>query len=290
MILVVGATGLLGAEICRLLTERGHRTRAMTRPSSSAEKITRLRSMGVELAQGDLKDPVSLQSACAGARAVISTASSTISKNAGDSIESVDRDGQLALISAAERAGVQHFVYVSFADLPADFPLQAAKREVEERLKRAALTYTILRPTNFMEIWLGPHLGFEPKEGRARIFGAGLGKTSWISFLDVAQFAAESIDNPAARNRSIDLGGPEALSQMDVVRIFEEELDRSIDVQHVPEAALEAQLASATDSLQASLAGLALATARGCSIQMDSVLKEFPVRLTSVRDYARRQA
>lgn len=288
MILVVGATGTLGMEICRLLQERGRPTRAIVRPGSSPEKVDRLRALGATIAAGDLKDPASLQQACAGIRTVISTASATISRREGDSIESVDRDGQLALISAAERSGVRDFVYVSFVEMTTDFPVQDAKRAVEQRLRRSSLGYTILRPANFMEVWLSPHLGFDPMQGRARIFGSGEAKVSWISFRDVAQFAVASVENPAAQNRIIDLGGPEALSPLEVVRIFEEELGQSISVEHVPEAALEAQRASAADSLQASLAGLALSTARGSPVPMESTLREFPVRLTTVREYARR--
>jgi hypothetical protein len=77
------------------------------------------------------------------------------------------------------RAGMQEFVYVSFADMAVDFPLQAAKRLVEERLMRSLLGSTILRPTNFLEVWLGPHLGFDPvgdrfgSSARARPASAG---------------------------------------------------------------------------------------------------------------------
>lgn len=288
MILVVGATGAVGREVCRLLVERGHEVRALVRPGSGGDPLEQLRQTGAEIVHGDLKDSASLDAACRGARAIVSTASSTISRQPGDSIESVDRDGQLALVESAERAGAGHFVYVSFAELSADFPLQRAKRAVEDRLMRSKLAYTILRPANFMEVWLGPHLGFEPLEGRVRVFGSGEAPVSWISLANVAQFAVEAIDSSAARNRVIDLGGPEAISPLDVVRIFEAALGRPIQVQHVPEEALQGQLASASDSLQASLAGLALATARGCIIPMDETLRSFPIRLTSVHEYAQR--
>lgn len=288
MILVVGATGVLGTEICRLLVEHGQPTRGLVRPGSSPEKVGRLQALGAAAVVGDLKDPASLPRACAGVHTIISTASSTISRSEGDSIESVDRDGQLALIAAAEQAGVRHFIYISFVEMTTDFPVQDAKRAVEQRLMRSSLAHTILRPANFMEVWLGPHLGFDPLHGQVRIFGSGEAKVSWISFRDVAEFAVMAVGNPAAHGRVLDLGGPEALSPLEVVRIFEEELGRSVEVQHVPEAALQAQRASAGDSLQASLAGLALSTARGSAVPMDATLREFPVRLTTVRDYARR--
>lgn len=290
MILVAGATGSLGTEVCRLLLERGLTVRAMVRRSSRRERVDRLRELGAALVEADLKDGASLDDACRGAATIVSTASSTISRGEGDSIESVDRDGQLALVDAAERAEARHEVFVSFAPMSVDFPLQRAKRAVEDRLTHSSLEYTILRPANFMEVWLGPHLGFAPRQGQARIFGAGTAPVSWISVFDVARFVVASVDNPAAKNRVIELGGPAAVSPLDVVRAFEEIHGNSVAVTHVPEPAIEAQLASATDTLQASLAGLALSTARGCRIPMDDTVREFPVRLTSVREYAARQA
>src|SRR5689334_8536926 len=56
MILVAGATGLVGSEVCQRLIRRGERVRALVRATSSREKVEALRSSGVELFVGDLKD------------------------------------------------------------------------------------------------------------------------------------------------------------------------------------------------------------------------------------------
>src|SRR5688572_27876937 len=98
MHLIVGATGLLGGEICRLLAEQGRPVRALVRNTSDPEKAGRLKASGADVVRGDLKDRASLDAACRGARVVCSTASSTLSRQAGDSIDSVDRQGQLNLI------------------------------------------------------------------------------------------------------------------------------------------------------------------------------------------------
>jgi uncharacterized protein YbjT (DUF2867 family) len=90
MILVVGATGLVGSEVCQRLIRRGEPVRALVRATSSKEKIEALRSSGVELCVGDLKEPLSIVDACRGVDAVISTASSTLSRQPGDSIHFVD--------------------------------------------------------------------------------------------------------------------------------------------------------------------------------------------------------
>jgi uncharacterized protein YbjT (DUF2867 family) len=285
--LVVGATGLLGSKICRLLAAEGKSARALVRPTSDQNKVAQLETLKVEIAGGDLKDPSSLDAACRGVNVVISTASSTLSRQEGDSIQTVDLEGQLNLIDAAKAAHVSRFVLISFPQVDVGFPLQAAKRRVEEHLKSSALTYTILQPTFFMEVWLSPALGFDTANAKAQIYGSGENKISWISYKDVAKFAVASLDNTEARNAVIELGGPEALSPLEVVRAFEELQGRKFNVQHVPEEALREQRESASDPLQQSFAGLMLYYSRGNIIDMRKTLQKFPVRLTSIRDYVR---
>jgi NADH dehydrogenase len=291
MNLIVGATGTLGGEICRLLAEQGKAVRALVRETSNSEKVERLRGMGAEVVRGDLKDRASLEAACHRASAVVSTASSTLSRQEGDSIESVDRQGQLNLIETAEEAGVKHFVLISFPNVDINFPLQSAKRAVEDRLRRGRMTYTILQPTFFTEVWLSPALGFDPAHATTQIYGGGHNKISWISFQDVARFAVAALDNPQARNAVIKLGGPDALSPLEVVRLAEQAVGKNVVVQHVPEEALRAQHAAATDSLQQSFAGLMLYYARGDTIDMAETLRTLPVQhLKSVREYLRATA
>jgi uncharacterized protein YbjT (DUF2867 family) len=275
--LVVGATGLVGREVCRLLAERGRPVRALVRSSSDPDKVAELRELGAELVQGDLKDPASLVSACAGAETVFSTATSTISRGEGDTIESVDRQGQLDLVDAAESAGVGRFVFVSFTEMDPDSPLQRAKRAVEQRAHASSMTATILRPTYFTEVWLSPAVGFDAANAQAQIFGSGENPLSWVSLRDVARTTVEA----PAESAVIEFGGPEALSQLEVVEIFEQETGRSFALQHVPAEVLEAQAQGAADPLEQTFAALMLATTR--------VRPVAPAggELTSVRDFAR---
>src|ERR1700755_2959893 len=97
MILVIGASGVLGMEICRRARGEQHDVRALVRKSTAPERIAQLEAAGVKLVYGDLKDASSLERACAGVDQVISTASSTQSRAEGDSIETVDLQGQLSL-------------------------------------------------------------------------------------------------------------------------------------------------------------------------------------------------
>jgi len=286
-VLVVGATGILGTTICSQLIAANKKVKGLVRSTSDPVKVNALEQMGVETVVGDLKEPASLQNAFKDVGAVISTASSTLSRAEGDSIDTVDRQGQINAVQAAEDAGVDHFIFISFLDSPESFPLQDAKREVEKKLASGKMKYTILRPTFFREIWLGPHLGFDAANHKATIYGHGANKISWIAVNDVAAFAVASLDNEAALNRTIDLGGPVALSPLEVVKIFEEQSGQRFELQHVPEEVLRAQKDSATDALQQSFTGLMLTYAAGAEVPMDETLEQFSLRLSSVNDYSR---
>jgi len=286
MNLIVSGTGALGLETCRLLAARGDPIRALVRATSNPDKTVELKGLGAELATGDLKDPASLMAACKGVGTVISTATSVHSHETGDSIDTVDRQGQLALVEAAEAAGVKHFVLISFPPVDIEFPLQSAKRAVEDRLRRSRMSYTILQSTFFTEVWLSPALGFDPANAKAQIYGSGLHKISWISVQDVARFAVAALDPGRAANTTVQLGGPDALSPLEAVRLAEQVAGKPVAVQHVPEEALRAQHTAASDSLQRSFAGLMLYYAKGDVIDMADTLRTFPIQpLTSVRGY-----
>src|SRR5215470_17196228 len=264
-VLVVGATGVLGMEVCRQLAAAGKKVKGLVRISSQKEKVNGLHELGVETVPGDMKDPQSLYQAFQHVDAIISTATSTISHQEGDSIETVDLAGQLNVAEAADAAGVQRVVLISFPPYPPltpEFPLQSAKRAVENRLKSKNFTYTILQPTYFMDIWLGPALGFDCVRAKAVIYGEG-------------------------QNAVIQLGGPDNLSILDAVGIFEQESGQTFELQNVPDEALRAQMAAAPDSLRKAFSGLMIGLNEVGTIDMKETLRNFPIQLTSLREYAR---
>lgn len=289
MILIVGATGMVGGEICRLLSHEGKPARGLVRTTSDHFKVEGLKKLGVEVVIGDLRDRASLENACKGIKAVITTASAMPhSYQPGENdIKSVDSEGQVNLVEAARTAGVKHFIYTSFT-MDNEFPLRNAKRGVENHLKSSGMTYTILRPGYFMETWLSPSVGFDAANAKAQIYGSGEKPISWISFLDVARFAVACLDNPATLNATLDIGGPEALSQLEMVKIFEDAAGREFELQFVPEEALEAQQKASADPMQQSFTGLMRWYAQGDPINMQEILKAFPIELTKVHDYAER--
>jgi NADH dehydrogenase len=287
MILVVGATGLLGSEICQRLRARGLAVRAMVRQSADADRLEALRNAGVSFCWGDLKDTSSLREACFGVEAVISSASSTFSRQEGDSIETVDRAGQLSLIDAARSAGVDHFTFVSIPrNMLRESPLTRAKAEVARALADNGIGYTILAANYFMEIWLSPALGFDYGQRKVVLFGDGRALISWVSYKDVAELAVRSHLTPDARNRTLDVGGPQDLSPLEVVRIFEKVLGVPFERQFVPEEALLAQLENVSDPLSETFVKLRLEYVHGCPMNTSETLRLMPMELTSVAQYA----
>lgn len=291
--LVVGATGMVGGEVCRLLASAGKHVRALVRPTSNLEKVRALQALGVETVQGDLRNRESLEAACAGVEALVTTASSMpFAYVPGENdIRTTDLDGSIRLIDAARAAKVRHFVYTSIsANMNLDFPTGNAKRAVEQNLMRSGMTYTILRPSFFMEVWLSPAVGFDVGAGRVMIYGTGHQPVAWIAAPDVAHFAVASLENPAAVNAVLELGGPANLSPLEVVDVFERTTARTLERQFVPAEALAERQRGATDPMQQSFAALMRCVAAGDLIDMRATLKAFPLQLTSVEEYAHRLA
>jgi NADH dehydrogenase len=277
MILVAGATGDLGGRITRGLLGRGEAVRILVRPG---REVAELVALGAEPVTGDLKDAGSLAPACEGADVVVTTANSAL-RGGEDTVETVDRQGNRALIDAAAAAGAGRFVFVSAFGAGPHSPLEflRAKGETEEHLRASGIPATILQPDLFMEVWipavvLGPALAGQP----VVVVGEGTRKHSFVSAADVAAFAVAAVDHPEPRDRVIPIGGPQALSWRDVVGEMERMLGRSLEVQSV---------APGTDVPGLIPVILELLTATDLYdsvIDMDEPCRTFGVRLTPVAE------
>ena len=288
MILVVGATGLLGSDICRRLRTRGRPVRGLVRPGSP--KIPMLRDLGVVIGEGVLRARESLDAACDGVAAIVSTATAMGSKDRSLSLRSVDYDGQLRLVDVARAHAVPTFVYLSLSpNLRATAPLVRYKRAVERALRTSGMRWTALQPSVYMDVWLSSLLGWDHIVGRATVFGPGTAPVSWIAAADVAEHAVRAIDDERLLNVEVPLGGPEPLSPNEVVRVFEQVSGRPYRVRRVPRPLLTllAPIAGLFDEGIASGMGLGAQSARGDPI--DSPLqRELALPLTTVREYAMR--
>jgi hopanoid-associated sugar epimerase len=110
-ILVTGAAGFLGSHITRQLVARGADVRVLLRPSSNNRAIA---DLPLEYMTGDLRDAASLDRALAGVQRVFHVAADyrLWSKRSQDIYDS-NVGGTKNLVTAAERAGVEQFIYTS---------------------------------------------------------------------------------------------------------------------------------------------------------------------------------
>src|SRR5919112_5005528 len=108
MILIAGSTGMLGGIIARKLLEQGHSVRILVRPGSAYAGLV---DLGAEPVLGDLKEPDTLGAALHGVDSVITTANSAL-RGGADTVETVDREGNLNLIEAAQPTSVRQFIFI----------------------------------------------------------------------------------------------------------------------------------------------------------------------------------
>ena len=288
MNLVIGATGLLGAEICTQLRKAGEPVRGLVRQGSPRAQL--LRDLGVDLVIGDLRNRGDVELACRGVRAVISTATAMGSKDKSLTLRDIDLVAQLRLVEVAKRAGVEHFVFVSASPMlqPAA-PLIRYKRAVEQAVRASGMRWTILRPSVFMEVWLSSMLGWDIAAGTARVFGPGDAPMSWISIADVAAYAVRSLSDVRLVNQVLPLGGPEAVAPNDVVKMFSEVSGRPFRAAHVPLAVLR-YLGPVIGLFNEGVAsGMSMGAQTAGGDVIDSPLqRDIGLPLTSLRDYAAR--
>lgn len=293
MILVVGATGLLGGQITQLLRKQGKDVRVLLRHNSPAEVMAgqgmataprTLLDAGASPVYGDLKDRASLTAALQGVDTVITTANSSM-RSGADTVDSVDRAGNRNLIEAAKAAGVRQFIFVSFlgADPHSPVPLFQAKAETEALLAASGLPYTVLAPNYFVESWAGMVVGI-PLQAHVPVtlVGSGERQHSLISMADVAQFAGAVVGHPAALNQRLALGGPGPVTWRGVVETFGQVLGQPLPLQFV---APGQPIAGLPDMVPGVLAAM---ETYDSPIPMEETARTFGVQLTPLETTVRR--
>jgi uncharacterized protein YbjT (DUF2867 family) len=223
-----------------------------------------MRAWGVEIVRGDLTVHSSLPAACAGSETVVASATA-IGRMLGGAkkpgIHEVDEIGTSALVEAAESAGVERFVYVSYAGVDASLgmPLERAKSAIESRLARSPMRRVVVQPDAFQDIHLAPMGRFDVQAGTASVFGRGDTERRWIATEDVAALVA-AVALEADPPDTIAIGGPEAISRNEAVAIAETLTGRQFKVQRMPRALtrLGMRLLDRPSPAMASIFGLGL--------------------------------
>lgn len=291
LILVAGGTGTLGGTIARRLLEQQRGVRVMTR---HPDRAAALGAAGAEIVQADLRDPASLGRACTGVTHVITTANAFMGRGS-DSVAAVDEAGNRNLIDAARQAGARQFVYTSAlvrqVFLAVDY--FAAKVRTEEYLRRSGMPWTILRPTAFMETW-ARMLG-EPvlQQGKTTIFGSGTLPINFVAVDDVAAVAVMTLDRADALNAVVEIGGPENLTQLEVVEVFERLAGKRVKRSHMPVwlmRVLPPLLRPFNPVVARQIQAGSVTATTPQSFDASGMLKRYPIAQTRLDDWAARFA
>jgi NADH dehydrogenase len=218
--------------ITRGLLTRGKDVRILVREGRSYAPLV---AAGATPVIGDLKERASLDAACRDIETVVTTATAII-RQPPDTLESVDDAGYRNLIEAAKAAGVKHFVFTSALGSSPDSPLPLLRIKAlnEKRLRESGMTYTILMPNLYIEVSAAIFVAAPLAQGKpVTLVGEASHRHSMVSMRDAASFAIAAVDNPAARNATIVIGGPRAVSWSDIVASAESIVGRKIETRSV---------------------------------------------------------
>ncbi len=195
-ILVFGATGQQGGSVAAALLKAGWPVRALVRDPSS-EKAQALSKAGVELVKGDLADEASMDAAMKGVHGVFSVQPSSPDPRYGISDEDEVRFG-VTIADLAVKNGIGHLVYTSVGavtDEPSGMGHFDSKMRIEDHIRTLPITYTIVRPTSFMEILVMPGFGLD--QGSFSFFMKRDQKMQFLAVSDIGKYVAAIFADPA---------------------------------------------------------------------------------------------
>jgi NADH dehydrogenase len=214
-VLVTGAAGFVGTRVCRQLTQRGSRVRALVR--SPAKAAERLAPMPVDLHVGDIRDAAVMQRAMQGCDAVVHLAAIAIERR-GQTYEDVNAHGTERVLRAMHTAGVRRLVHMSqnFAASSSPHRFLRSKGLAEDAVRASGTDWTVLCPSvifgsedEFVNVLarlvrLSPFLYPLP--------GGGVARFQPVAVDDVARVIATALgDNDTIRG-AYGLGGPAQLT------------------------------------------------------------------------------
>jgi uncharacterized protein YbjT (DUF2867 family) len=229
VILVSGATGLVGGEVLRLLAERGVSARALVR---SREKAAALARSGVEPVVADFAEPETLAPALRGV-----TRALLVSHHDLRQVEL-----QRNFVQAARREGGVHVVKLSGLATAPGSRSQSGRwhAETEAEIRDAGLPWTFLHPPYFMQNILRA----APAIAAQGVLTAAMrdGRVAMVDARDVAAVAAAALTGEGHAGQTHVITGPEALSHADVAGVLSKAVGAPITYRDVPLDDLRAQL------------------------------------------------
>ncbi|WP_221569325.1 NmrA/HSCARG family protein [Alkalihalobacillus sp. TS-13] len=223
-ILVLGATGKQGGAVARKLLADGWSVRAVSRhPDQPAAQ--ELQKKGATVVQANMDNQQSLLEAMRGVYGVYSV-QPLYSKDPEKEIQ----HGK-TVADVAKQVGVSHFVYGSAggAERDSGVPHFETKWQVEKYVRAIDLPFTILRPTGFMENFIGFTQAHEQKLMIQGFMDVNT-KLQIISVQDIGAFAAIAFNNPEKyKGMAIEIAGDE-VTLSEVAKVFSQVFDTPCEV------------------------------------------------------------
>ena len=211
MILVTGASGTVGSEVVKQLSAAGAKFRVMFR--SKEDKAP----AGAEVAIADFSDPATLRSAMRGVERVFLLCAPVpnLAELEGNAID------------AAQAAGVKHIVALSvIGAAEAAHTFARPHHEVEEKLRRSGVQWTLLRCNGFMQNFL--QFAGTIKSQNAFYSAGENSKASWVDVRDIAAVAAKTLTSAGHEGKGYEITGPEALSYGEIARKLSAAVGREV--------------------------------------------------------------
>ncbi len=237
-IFITGATGFVGGFIVRELIGCGYKVKCLVRSLQRASVLPRT---GVEPVVGDIMEPDTL-AGMDGCDAVIHLVAIIREKKKKDvTFERLHVVGTQNVLKAAAAFDVKHFLHMSAlgAYVKSITPYYQTKGLAEQLVKVSGLDYTIFRPSfifgpgDAVYSMLARMIKLTPF-GIFPVFGGGHFRHQPVSVYDVAKCYAAAIKKSAARNKSYDIGGPEALSYRRQLYTIGEVLGKRVRMISIP--------------------------------------------------------
>jgi uncharacterized protein YbjT (DUF2867 family) len=197
-VLVTGGTGNVGSEVVNELLKRGAEVRILARKEPVAGKLP----SGVEVAIGDLLDPISVEKAMHGVDKLFLL----------NAVVTDELTQALIAYGIAKRIGLKHVTYLSVfkVDQFRDVPHFASKLAVENALREFGVPYTVLRPGYYIQ----NDLGLKEALTGPGIYPMPLGTAGIAAadIRDIAEAAAISLTGDGHDGQTYDIVGPTLIS------------------------------------------------------------------------------
>ncbi|WP_051708039.1 MULTISPECIES: SDR family oxidoreductase [unclassified Streptomyces] len=216
MILITGATGLTGSAVVRAFARRGVGVRALVRDPFRPRAWGDARE--VEVVEGDLLVPGTLPAALDGVGTVV------LISGADDRMA----EAQINLVDAAVAAGVRRVVKVSGmgADPASPFRFLRLHAEIEGHLRTSGLGWTLLRPSQFMQVYYREVPTMLADGTLAQPLGTA--RLAPVDVEDVAEAVHAIVTGEGHEGEVHDLTGPEALTMDEVCEVLTSVVGRPI--------------------------------------------------------------